>query len=134
MWQLESKYLYVKLDKHGIILSLNIKSRLCRTMACFHVISISMIFDGDYPCAHHFMWRLPLSTLLLCSMTHYDITMGNNVARDIHCDVRISNDITMCTSQYITTLLWTSFVMYYYAYWWYCCFTSKLFTIVHIYH
>ncbi len=26
---------------------------LCRTMACFHVI-----FDGDYPCAHHFLWKL----------------------------------------------------------------------------
>ncbi len=70
-------------------------------MACFHVISISLISNGDYPCA-----------LLLLSMTHYDITMGNDVARDahcnitmgndnvrdIHCDVTMSNDIAMCTS------------------------------------
>ncbi len=43
-------------------------------------------------------------------VTHYDITMGNNVtrdtheitmgndiARDIHCDITMSNDIAMCT-------------------------------------
>ncbi len=26
---------------------------LCRTMACFHVISISLISGGDHPCAHY---------------------------------------------------------------------------------
>ncbi len=30
-----------------------------------------------------------------------EITMGNNVARDIHCDVTMSNDIAMCTYQCI---------------------------------
>ncbi len=29
--------------------------------------------------------------------THYDIRMGNDVARDIHCDITMSNDIAMCT-------------------------------------
>ncbi len=57
------------------------------------------------------LWILPLCALLLCSMTHYDITMahdigriphcgttmGNDVARDIHCDTTIDNDIAMCT-------------------------------------
>ncbi len=33
---------------------------LCHTMACFHVISISVIYGEDYPCAHYFLWRLPL--------------------------------------------------------------------------
>ncbi len=75
----------------------------------FHVISISLIPDGDYTCAHCFLGRLPLCTRLLCSMTHYDITMGNDVAReahcnitmgngvvrDIHCDVTMSNDVAM---------------------------------------
>ncbi len=35
--------------------------------------------------------------------THYDITMGNNIitmgndiARDIHCDVTMSNDVAIC--------------------------------------
>ncbi len=29
---------------------------LCRTMACFHVISISLISGGDHPCAHYFLY------------------------------------------------------------------------------
>ncbi len=70
---------------------------LCRTMACFHVISISLIFSGDHPCAHYFLWILPLCALLLCSMTHYDITMGNDVVRDV-------------AQQWVTTLLGT-FIM-----------------------
>ncbi len=28
---------------------------------------------------------------------HCKITMGNDVARDIHCDVTMSNDVAMCT-------------------------------------
>ncbi len=93
-------------------------------------------------------WILPLCALLWSSITHYDITMGNDVAKythcnitmgndvdsDIHCDVTMSNDITMCTSQCIITLLWTSLVMYYYTHLCYCCFTTKPFTIVHINH
>ncbi len=33
---------------------------------------------------------------------HCKITMGNDVARDIHCDVTMSNDIAMCTYHGIT--------------------------------
>ncbi len=54
---------------------------LCRTMSCFHMISISLISGGDHPCAHYFLWLLPLYALLLCSMTHHDITMAHDVAR-----------------------------------------------------
>ncbi len=28
--------------------------------------------------------------------THYDITMGNDMDRDIHCYVTMSNDVAMC--------------------------------------
>ncbi len=55
---------------------------LCCTMACFHMISTSLISGGGHPCAHYFSWRLPLCALLLCSMTKYDTTMGTLVARD----------------------------------------------------
>ncbi len=34
--------------------------------------------------------------------THYDITMDNDVARDIHCDVTMNNDIAICTYHSIT--------------------------------
>ncbi len=47
----------------------------------------------DYPCAHYILW-LPLCILLLCSMTHHDITMGNNIARDAHCNITMGNNIS----------------------------------------
>ncbi len=50
---------------------------LCRTIACFHMIS-----GGDHPCAHYFLWILALCALLLCSMIHYDITMAHDVGSD----------------------------------------------------
>ncbi len=78
----------------------------------------------------HFLdnwWRLSLCILLtveisavciflLCSMTYYDITIGNklpeaavvtsqyitignDIARNIYCDITLSNDFAKCTSQ-----------------------------------
>ncbi len=44
---------------------------------------------------------IPVSTIL-CSTTQYDITMGNDYARNVYCDVTISNDVAMYTYQYIT--------------------------------
>ncbi len=35
--------------------------------------------------------------------THYDITMGNNVARHIYCDVTMSNDVAICISWHHNT-------------------------------
>ncbi len=29
---------------------------------------------------------------------HCEITMGNDVARDSHCDVMVSNDVAMCST------------------------------------
>ncbi len=56
-----------------------------------------------------------LCALLLCFMTHSDITMGQdvlgmlhcditirNVAKDIHCDITIDNDVSICTYHRIT--------------------------------
>ncbi len=122
---------------------------LCHNTASFCTISYIYRSPVDIiPVAHNFLRILPLCTLLLCSMTYYDITMGNDVARDAHCnitmgkdiaidilcDVTMSNDVFMCTSQCIITLLWTSFVTYYYTNLWYCYVTTKLFTIVYINH
>ncbi len=33
-------------------------------------------------CTHYFLWILPMCALFLCSMTHYDITIGHDVAKD----------------------------------------------------
>ncbi len=92
-------------------------------------------------------WRSRLCLLfaLLCSMTHYDITMGHDVVRDApivtqqYVMTLLGTYIVMSqwimtllcvhnkTSQWIMTLLGTSFAMYYYIKLWYCCFTSKLY-------
>ncbi len=53
-------------------------------MACFDQNLHTQISDGDYPCEHYFLWRLLLWALLLCAMTHYDITIGNDIVRDVH--------------------------------------------------
>ncbi len=68
-------------------------------------------FCGDYPCVHYFM-----STTSIFYMTHYDITMGNNIARDIHCDVTMSNEVAIYA--YITMYdnVVMNLFMYYYAY------------------
>ncbi len=64
-----------------------------------------MPYYGLFSCDLHIL------ALLLCSMTHYDITMGhdvakdaycgttmgNDVARGIHCDITMDNDFAMCT-------------------------------------
>ncbi len=48
---------------------------------------------------------------------HCNVIMGNDVAMDIYCDVTMSNDVAMYISQFIKfTFLWTSFLMYFYAY------------------
>ncbi len=35
-------------------------------------------------------------------MTHYDITIGNGVARDVHCEIIMGHDIDMCAYHEVT--------------------------------
>ncbi len=93
---------------------------LCHTMARFCEISYIQISIGYFPSNTCFLWILLLGILLLYYMTHYeiiigydfardahcDISMCNNVARYINCDNTMSNDVVMCTSQYVITMLW----------------------------
>ncbi len=58
-----------------------------------------------------------------CSMTHYDITIGNDVARDVISLLWAPINMLQC----ILMMLWPSFIMYYYAQLWYFCFLSKIF-------
>ncbi len=71
-------------------------------MACFYVIYRYVLYK----------WRsispVEINQYAITMETHYDITMGNNVAKDIHCDVTMRNYVAMCTymaSQCIMTLL-----------------------------
>ncbi len=35
-------------------------------------------------------------------MTHYDITIANDVARDVHCDIIMGHDVVMSTYHDVT--------------------------------
>ncbi len=59
---------------------------VCRNTACFEWNLHTQISGGDYVVSTTFS-VITLWTLLFCSMTHYDITIGNGVARDIQTDV-----------------------------------------------
>ncbi len=50
--------------KHLIIISWRLMSIICHTLAFFYVISIFLISDVDYPCAHYVLWILSLCALL----------------------------------------------------------------------
>ncbi len=73
-------------------------------MTCFHMIFISLISNGDYPSVHYILCTLPLWALLLCSLIDgdYDITICNDFARDVHCDITMSTAILMCICHDIT--------------------------------
>ncbi len=45
-----------------------------------------------------------------------EITVGNDIARDIHCDVRMSNDIAICTYHGITMHIDIAMNLFYYAF------------------
>ncbi len=64
---------------------------------------------------------------------HYDITIGNNVARDVHSEIIIGHGIVMGTYDDVimhTDVATTSFIMHYYAQLWYFCFLDKIYKIV----
>ncbi len=98
-------------DLHWVITHSLVLVILCCTMACFHMISISLISGGDhpvlttfyghYPCVHYFNVPCLIMTsqwvMTLLGMSHCRTTMGNNIARDIHYDVTMENDVAGIT-------------------------------------
>ncbi len=47
---------------------------------------------------------------------YFEITMGNDITRDIHCDVTMSNDIAMCTYHSMTMDNDTAMNLFYYVF------------------
>ncbi len=94
------------------------------SMACFYVI-YNYVFSK---------WRsirpVEINQYDIKMATYYDITIGNDVARDanceiivgndvardIHCDVTMSNDVTMCTSRGITMHKDVAINLFYYVF------------------
>ncbi len=74
---------------------------LCRTTACFERNLHTQISGGNSVVSTTFS-VITLWTLLFSSMTHYDITIRNDVARDVHCDIIMGHDVVIGTYHDIT--------------------------------
>ncbi len=74
---------------------------LCRTMACFERNLHTQISGGDSVVSTTF-FVITLWTLRFCFMTHYDIAIGNDVARDVHCDIIMGHDVVIGTYHDVT--------------------------------
>ncbi len=61
---------------------------------------------------------ITLWALLFCSMTHYDITIGNDVARDVHCDIITGHDVVIGTYHDVTMQTDVARMLIYYAVLW----------------
>ncbi len=79
-------------------------------MACFYVIyryviserrSIRPVENNQYDITMATHYDITMGNDIARD-EHCEITMGNDVARDIHCDVTMSNDVDMCTYHGIT--------------------------------
>ncbi len=70
-------------------------------MACFERNLHTQIFGGDSVLTPTFC-GITLWTIYFCSMTHYDITITNDVTRDVHCDIIMGHDVVMGTYHDVT--------------------------------
>ncbi len=70
-------------------------------MACFQRNHHTQISGGDSVLNTTFC-GITLWTILLCSMTHYDIPIANDVARDVHCDIIMGHDVVIGTYHDVT--------------------------------
>ncbi len=48
------------------------------------------------------MWESSSEHYFLCSMTHYDITIGNYVARDVHYEIIVGHSFVVGTYHDVT--------------------------------
>ncbi len=81
-------------------------------MACFEWNLHNQISSRDSVQSTTFCGNQVVDTTCFCSMTHYDITIGNDVARDVHYEmimghsivVGIYHDVTMHTDVTMTLI------------------------------
>ncbi len=70
-------------------------------MACFEQNLHNQISGRDSVQSTTFGWNQVVDTTFFvpwfCSMTHYDITIGNDVARDVHREIIMGHSIVMGT-------------------------------------
>ncbi len=78
--------------------------KVSTVLVMLHLVACFMPYYGLFSRDLHIrdlQWRSLLCSLLACSMTHYDITMGHDIVRDA----------PIVTQQWVMMLLGTSIVM-----------------------
>ncbi len=61
------------------------------------------------------MWESSNGHYFFCSMTHYDITIGNDVARDVHYEIIMGNSIVVGTYHDVTMHTDVAMTLIYYV-------------------
>ncbi len=72
------------------------QSEIMIMLVCFERNLHTQISNGDSILSTNFGGNHVFGTTF-CFMTHYDITINNNIARDVHCDIIIGHDVVMGT-------------------------------------
>ncbi len=70
-------------------------------MACFEWNLHTQISGGDSVLSTTFC-GITLWKICFCSMTHYDIIIAKDVAKDVHCDIIMGDDVVMGTYHDVT--------------------------------
>ncbi len=71
-------------------------------MACFERNLHNQISSGDSIQRTTFCGNQVVDTTFFCSMTHYDITIGNDVAWDVHYEIIMGHSIVVGTYHDVT--------------------------------
>ncbi len=80
-----------------------------------NIINNSLLYPGQFRSEHYVLWKLCSGHYLYCSMTHYDITIGNDVARYVHCEIIMDHGIVMVTYHDVTMHTDVATVLIYYV-------------------
>ncbi len=70
-------------------------------MTCFERNVHTQISSGDSVLSTTFC-GITLWIIHFCFMTHYDITITKDVAKNVHCDIIMGNDVVMGTYHDVT--------------------------------
>ncbi len=83
-------------------------------MACFEQNLHTQISSGDSVLSTTFCGNHVADTTF-CFMTHYDITIGNDITSDVHYDIIMGLDVAMCTYHDVTMHTDVAITLIYYV-------------------
>ncbi len=84
-------------------------------MACFERNLHNQISSEDSVQSTTFCGNQVVDTTLFCSITHYDITIGNDVARDVHYEIIMGHSIVVGTYLDVRMHTYVAMIPFYYV-------------------